>query len=137
MLGFSVWIPLCGTGVRMLVLGCLFLALPVSATVENAVGVMREFEGGVETVSTIYLVDSHGTLVGAVPLVKLVLSQSDTPLLSLTQEPLVLTHKETSDSEVAELFDKYNLVTLPVIDEHNKLAGVITSDVITMLRSKL
>ena len=115
-----------------------FLALPVSATVENAIGVMREFEGGIESVSTIYLVDSHGTLVGAVPLVKLVLAQSDTPLLSLTQEPLVLTHKQTSDSEVAELFDKYNLVTLPVIDEHNKLTGVITSDdVITMLRSKL
>ncbi len=115
-----------------------FLALPVTATVENAIGVMREFEGGIESVSTIYLVDSHGTLVGAVPLVKLVLAQSDTPLLSLTQEPLVLTHKKTSDSEVAELFDKYNLVTLPVIDEHNKLAGVITSDdVITMLRSKL
>src|SRR5271169_3266612 len=115
-----------------------FLALPVTARVENAIGVMREFEGGIETVSTIYLVDTHGTLVGAVPLVKLVLAQSDTPLLSLTQEPLVLTHKETSDSEVAELFDKYNLVTLPVIDERNKLAGVITSDdVITMLRSKL
>ena len=115
-----------------------FLALPVTATVENAIGVMREFEGGIETVSTIYLVDSHGTLVGAVPLVKLVLAQPDTPLLSLTQEPLVLTHKETSDNEVAELFDKYNLVTLPVIDEHNKLVGVITSDdVITMLRGKL
>ncbi|MGA8502256.1 MAG: CBS domain-containing protein [Candidatus Sulfotelmatobacter sp.] len=115
-----------------------FLALPVTATVENAIGVMREFEGGIETVSTIYLVDSHGTLVGAVPLVKLVLAQSDTPLLSLIQDPLVSTRKETSDNEVAELFDKYNLVTLPVIDEHNKLAGVITSDdVITMLRSKL
>ena len=115
-----------------------FLALPVTATVENAVGVMREFEGGIESVSTIYLVDSHGTLVGAVPLVKLVLAEPGTPLLSLTQEPLVLTHKETSDNEVAELFDKYNLVTLPVIDEHNKLAGVITSDdVITMLRGKL
>jgi magnesium transporter len=115
-----------------------FLALPVTATVENAISVMREFEGGIESVSTIYLVDSHGTLAGAVPLVKLVLAQSDTPLLSLMQEPLVSTHKETSDNEVAELFDKYNLITLPVIDEHRKLAGVITSDdVITMLRSKL
>ena len=115
-----------------------FLALPVSATVENAIGVMREFEGGIESVSTIYLVDSHGTLAGAVPLVKLVLAQPGTPLLSLTQEPLVFTHKETSDNEVAELFDKYNLVTLPVIDEHNKLVGVVTSDdVITMLRGKL
>jgi magnesium transporter len=115
-----------------------FLALPVAATVENAIGVMRDFEGGIESVSTIYLVDSRGTLVGAVPLVKLVLAQSDTPLLSLTQEPLVLTHKEASDNEVAELFDKYNLVTLPVVDEQSKLVGVVTSDdVITMLRSKL
>jgi magnesium transporter len=115
-----------------------FLALPVTATVENAIGVMRAFEGGVESVSTIYLVDSHGTLAGAVPLVKLVLAQSNTPLLSLTQDPVVSTHKETGDNEVAELFDKYNLVTLPVIDERNKLVGVVTSDdVITMLRSKL
>jgi CBS domain-containing protein/sporulation protein YlmC with PRC-barrel domain len=115
-----------------------FLALPVTATVDNAIGVMRDFEGGVETVNTIYLVDSHGTLVGAVPLIKLVLSPSATPLLSLMQEPLISTQQETSDNEVAELFDKYNLVTLPVIDEHNKLVGVVTSDdVITMLRAKL
>ncbi|MFZ0760188.1 MAG: CBS domain-containing protein [Candidatus Sulfotelmatobacter sp.] len=115
-----------------------FLALPVTATVENAIGVMREFEGGVESFSTIYLVDSRGTLAGAVPLAKLVLAQPTTPLLSLTQEPLVSTREAAGDNEVAELFDKYNLITLPVIDEHNRLAGVITSDdVITMLRSKL
>jgi CBS domain-containing protein/sporulation protein YlmC with PRC-barrel domain len=115
-----------------------FLALPVTATVENAVGVLREFEGGVETVGTIYLVDSQGTLAGAVPLAKLVLASSDAPILSMTSEPLISTHETTSDNEVAELFDKYNLVTLPVIDEQNKLVGVITSDdVIAMLRSKL
>jgi len=115
-----------------------FLALPVNATVENAIGVMREFEGGVESVITIYLVDSHGTLVGAVPLVKIALAKPDTPLLSLSQEPLISTQKETGDNEVAEIFDKYNLVTLPVVDEHRKLVGVVTSDdVITMLRGKL
>jgi sporulation protein YlmC with PRC-barrel domain/CBS domain-containing protein len=115
-----------------------FLALPVAATVENAIGVMREFEGGIESVNTIYLVDSHGTLAGAVPLVKIVLAGAGTPLLSLTQEPLVLTHETASDNEVAELFDKYNLVTLPVVNEHNKLVGVVTSDdVISMLRGKL
>jgi CBS domain-containing protein/sporulation protein YlmC with PRC-barrel domain len=115
-----------------------FLALLVTATVEDAIQSMHHFEGGVESVSTIYLVDSHGTLVGAVPLARLVLAQSTTPLLSLTQEPLVLTHQSTSDNEVAELFDKYNLLMLPVIDDHNKLIGVITSDdVISMLRAKL
>jgi len=115
-----------------------FLALPVSATVQNAIDSLREFEGGVEVVSTIYLVDSHGTLVGAVPLARLVLAEPSTPMLSLTQEPLVLAHEGVEENAVAELFDKYNLQTLPVVDEHNKLKGVITSDdVISMLRAKL
>ena len=115
-----------------------FLALPVTATVQNAIDSMREFEGGVEAVSTIYLVDSHGTLTGAVPLARIVLADMPTPMLSLTQEPLVLAHQGVGENEVAELFDKYNLQTLPVVDGHNKLTGVITSDdVISMLRAKL
>jgi len=115
-----------------------FLALPVNATVQNAIDSMREFEGGVEAVSTIYLVDSHGTLVGAVPLARLVLAQAETPMLSLAQEPLVLTHEADKEDDAAELFDKYNLITLPVVDDHNKLTGIITSDdVISMLRARL
>ncbi len=115
-----------------------FLALPVNATVQNTIDSMREFEGGPEAVSTIYLVDSHGTLVGAVPLAKIVLAELTTPMLSLTQEPLVLAHEGAEENEVAELFDKYNLLTLPVVDEQNKLTGIITSDdVISMLRAKL
>ncbi len=115
-----------------------FLALPVNATVQNAIDSMREFEGGVEAVSTIYLVDSNGTLVGAVPLARLVLAPLSTPMLALTQEPLVLAHESDQENDVAESFDKYNLLTLPVVDDHNKLTGVITSDdVISMLRAKL
>ena len=115
-----------------------FLALPIAATVQNAVDSLREFEGGVEAVSTIYLVDSHGTLTAAVPLARLVLAQPSTPMLSLIQEPLVLAHEGVEENEVAELFDKYNLQTLPVVDDHRRLTGVITSDdVISMLRAKL
>jgi len=115
-----------------------FLGLPVHGTVQNAIDSLREFEGGVEVVSTIYLVDSQGALVGAVPLARIVLAPPDTPMRSLTQEPLVLAHEGVEDNEVAELFDKYNLQTLPVVNQQNKLTGVITSDdVISMLRSKL
>jgi len=64
-----------------------FLALPVRATVQDAIDSMRLFEGGVESVSTIYLVDEEGRLVGAVPLAKIVLAEPATPMLSLTQEP--------------------------------------------------
>jgi len=115
-----------------------FLALPVAATSHDAVEALRHFEGGVETVSTIYLIDSKGTLAGAVPLSKLVLATETTPLLSLTQEPLIYTRPGADEKEVAELFDKYNLMTLPVVDAEQKLTGVITSDdVISMLRAKL
>ncbi len=115
-----------------------YLALGLSATAHDAVEALRHFEGGIETVSTIYLVDSHGTLAGAVPLAKLVLASSDTPLLSLTQEPLISCPAGADDKVVAELFDKYNLLTLPVVDDAKKLTGVITSDdVISVLRAKL
>jgi len=115
-----------------------FLALGVSARSSDAVEALRHFEGGIETVSTIYLVDSHGTLAGAVPLAKLVLATPETPLLALTQEPLISCNAGANEKEVAELFDKYNLLTLPVVDENKKLTGVITSDdVISLLRAKL
>jgi magnesium transporter len=115
-----------------------FLAVHVAGTVHDAVEALRHFEGGVETVSTVYLVDSHGTLAGAVPLAKLVLATPDTPLLALTQEPLISSHAGAREKEVAELFDKYNLMTLPVVDDNKKLTGVITSDdIISLLRANL
>ncbi len=115
-----------------------YLAVNVGATVRDAVEALRHFEGGVETVSTIYLVDSQGTLAGAVPLAKLVLATPDTPMLALTQEPLISTHAGAKENEVAELFDKYNLLTLPVVDDNKKLTGVITSDdIISLLRANL
>ncbi len=115
-----------------------YLALPLNATVHDAIETLRNFEGGVETVSTIYLLDEKGRLAGAVPLAKLVLAEQNTPLLSLKQEPLISCHAGAGEKEVAELFDKYNLLTLPVVDDDGKLTGVITSDdVISLLRAKL
>jgi magnesium transporter len=115
-----------------------YIALNVNASASDAIEALRNFEGGVQTVSTIFLVDSHQTLAGTVPLVKLVLASPATPLLALTQEPLISVQADVSDGEVAELFDKYNLLTLPVIDDQKRLTGVITSDdVISLLRAKL
>jgi len=112
--------------------------MPVAATAQEAIEAMRTFEGRMENMSTIFLTDSHGTLAGAVPLAKIVLAPGSTPLLALAQEPLISCHKDAREKEFAELFDKYNLLTLPVIDEHNQLTGVITpDDVIAMLRAKL
>ena len=115
-----------------------FVALPVAATAHDAIEALRSFEGRMENMSTVYLTDSHGTLAGAVPLVKIVLAPASTPLLALAQEPLISCHEDAKERVFAELFDKYNLLTLPVVDEQSHLTGVITpDDVIAMLRAKL
>jgi Mg/Co/Ni transporter MgtE len=115
-----------------------YLALDSQATVSNAIDTLRNFEGGIETVHTIYLVDEHWKLVGAVPLAKLILAKPGDKLLSLTVEPLISVHAGAREKEVAEVFDKYNLVILPVLDDQGVLTGVITSDdIISLLRAKL
>jgi CBS domain-containing protein/sporulation protein YlmC with PRC-barrel domain len=115
-----------------------YLALDSKAKVHDAIEVLRNFEGGVETVHAIYLVDDQGKLVGAVPLARLVLAKAEDNLLSLAIEPLISVHAGAGEKQVAELFDKYNLVILPVLDDKGVLTGVITSDdVISLLRAKL
>jgi magnesium transporter len=115
-----------------------YLAVDDRGNVNDAIETLRNFEGGVETVSTIYLVDQKGKLTGAVPLAKLVLAKAADKLSSLTTDPLISCHAGAGEKEVARLFDKYNLATLPVIDDDGMLTGVITSDdVISLLRAKL
>jgi magnesium transporter len=114
-----------------------YLALAPTATVGEAVEKLRQFEGPPESTATIFLVDGNQTLVGAVPLVSLVLADPTTKLYSLSPTHVVHCAGRCSEKEVAEMFDKYNLQVLPVVDELKKLSGVITADdVISLLRSR-
>ena len=115
-----------------------YLALPPTAKVNDAIEALRKFEGGIESVSTIFLADKDNKLVGAVPLASLVLASAETPLSSLAPEPPISCPAGAREKDVAELFDKYNLLVLPVVDDGGVLTGVITADdVISLLRSKL
>jgi len=115
-----------------------YLALPATATVNDAIERLRTFEGGIEGIITIFLLDESEKLVGAVPLSNLVLGKPDAQLMTVSVDPLISCRSNCSDKEVSELFDKYNLLTLPVLDEDGKLSGVITADdVISLLRHKV
>ena len=71
------------------------------------------------------------------PLQNIVLAKSTDKLAEIMLEPLIFCKENARESEVAELFDKYNLMSLPVVDELNKLTGVITADdVIALLRDQ-
>jgi magnesium transporter len=105
-----------------------YIALAAEATAYNAISALRMFEGDVSSVVTFYLVDLEWKLIGTVPLQNIVLAAPQTKLSEIMSDPLVFCHEDTSEAEVAELFDKYNLMSLPVVDAEGKLAGVITAD---------
>ena len=113
-----------------------YLAVPETAVVDDAIDALRAFEGSREALATIYLTGDGLKLTGAVPLVKIAISSPAVQLSELS-EPYVACAPDTPQDEVAALFDKYNLITLAVVDEDGRLSGIITADdVITMLRHR-
>jgi CBS domain-containing protein/sporulation protein YlmC with PRC-barrel domain len=111
-----------------------YIAVPQSGIVNDAIEALKHFEGGREALATIFLTAEGHKLAGAVSLVKIATASLTTPLLELS-ETHVSCPPDTPQDEVAALFDKYNLLTLAVVDEDGRLAGIITADdVITMLR---
>jgi magnesium transporter len=115
-----------------------YMALAPTARVHDAVEMLKNFDGGLESMSTIFLIGENEKLLGAIPLAKLIVAHSNTHLSELTVEPLISCSPEADEREVAEIFDKYNLLTLPVVDENGALTGVITADdVISILRAQL
>ncbi|MGA7156323.1 MAG: CBS domain-containing protein [Acidobacteriaceae bacterium] len=105
------------------------------ATVSDAVMALRAFEGDPDTITEIYLLGDQDKLAGVVTLPKLLLSPADTLLVELADGHTVRCGLEASDKEVAELFDKYNLRSLPVVDHEGRVAGAIHAEqVIAQLR---
>lgn len=114
-----------------------YLAASANTLAREAIDMLRDFEGGVESVATIYLTDADGKLTGSVPLQRIVLAPPDKPLSELTAKPLVFVRENDKQNKVAEIMDKYNLYTLAVVDEEQRLKGIITADdVITLLREQ-
>jgi magnesium transporter len=106
-------------------------------TVADAVEALRGFEGDVDVITDVYLTDEHRALKGVVPLLRLMLAQPDTPLAGLSESRVISCRVDTDENEVAELFDKYNLRALPVVNSGDKLVGIVEADdVITFLRGR-
>jgi Mg/Co/Ni transporter MgtE len=113
-----------------------YIAVPDTARVDDAIEALKRFEGGREALATIYLIGPNQTLTGSVALVRIATSAPGDRLADLS-EPSVSCAPDTPQDEVSALFDKYNLITLAVVDEHGRLAGIITADdVITWLRHR-
>ena len=114
-----------------------FLALPQGSLVSAAIAGLHHYEGDVELVNEIYLVDDKGRIAALIPIVRLLMDEKNAVLDDLPQGHIVSCKVDANGRKVAELFDKYNLRALPVLDHDDKLVGVIHADqVIAHLRAR-
>jgi magnesium transporter len=114
-----------------------YVALHENATVDDAITGLKGNEELLESLNVLFLIDADERLIGMVPLARLFVASGSTPLRQLAVENLITVPVEEQQDRVTELFDKYNLLTLPVVDEDGKLAGAITADdIISLLRQR-
>ena len=91
----------------------------------------------VEMVFYLYVVDQRRHLVGVVSLRRLLLVSPETPLKRIMTADLTTARVDTDQEEVAQLVASYNLLAIPVVDDENKLVGIITvDDVIDVIKDE-
>ena len=91
----------------------------------------------VEMVFYLYVVDERRHLVGVVSLRRLLLVSPETPLKRIMTSELVKARVDTDQEEVAQEVANYNLLAIPVVDDENKLVGIITvDDVIDVIKDE-
>ncbi len=91
-----------------------------------------------DQLDNIVLINRDATFAGAVPIARLLMAGAGQRMAELVQDPLVSVKADTNDREIFELFDKYNLRSLIVLDEQNCPIGAITvDDIVGRMRAKM
>ncbi len=114
-----------------------FFALDEDLTVSEAITALQRRSEDLEMVFYIYVVDSRNHLLGVVSLRELLLNPPSTPLKKIMISDIIKVTTGTDQEEVARMVATYNLLAVPVVDQENKLAGIITvDDVIDVMREE-
>ena len=105
-----------------------FVAIFSDKTAEATIGYLRELAPDAETVYYLYVISHDEKLEGVISLRDLIVAQPETQIKDFMVTRVIHVHPEASLRETAELFQKYNLLALPVVDFDNELKGIITVD---------
>lgn len=98
------------------------------ASVDNAVELVRAAADEVEEIHNIYVIDPNRRLTGVVPIRELVLAKHGTRIADIMDRDVVSVSTDMDQEDVAEVFRKYDLVAVPVVDTAGRLIGRITVD---------
>jgi magnesium transporter len=114
-----------------------YFALDEDVTVSEAITALQRRSEEFEMAFYLYVVDSRNHLLGVVSLRQLLLNSPSTPLRKIMIGDVIKVTTDTDQEEVARMVATYNLLAVPVVDQENKLAGIITvDDIIDVMREE-
>lgn len=105
-----------------------YVDLKENLTVEQAIARIRKVGVDSETINICYVLDKERHLVGTVALRYLLLSQPDAVIGEIMHENIISLHTLMDQEEVARQFKKYDFTSMPVVDNEDRLVGIITVD---------
>jgi len=105
-----------------------FFALGKDTTIREAITALQEQSDDLEMAFYVYVVNEHGQLVGVVSLRQLVTSRPDMMLSEICEHDVINVPVNSDQEEVARVVARYNFLAVPVVDNTNKLLGIVTVD---------
>ena len=112
-----------------------FIALAEDTTAKEAIESLQKEYSDVEMPFYLYVVDDYGKLVGVSSLRQLVLVRPETPLKNFMATDVFSVQTDMDQEEVAKIVARYDILAVPVVDETNRLVGIVTvDDVIDIFR---
>lgn len=105
-----------------------YIALKKTMTVEDAFAYIRAYGEDKEIIYTCYVMDNKRTLEGVVTIKDLLMNSYDTLIESIMDTHVIKAVTTQDREEVVELFNRYDLMSLPVVDHENRLVGIVTVD---------
>jgi len=103
-------------------------AIRPGLTASQAIEAIRALEPDSESIFYVYVTDEHDHLLGVFSLSDLILARPNTLVSSFMHPKVVSAHVHTKQDTLAQLIAKYNLLTIPVVDQENHLLGMVTAD---------
>jgi CBS domain-containing protein len=104
------------------------IALEEHLTGSQAIDRLRQLEPDAETIYYVYVTDNEDHLVGVLSLRDLIVAKPETPIRDVMRREPVAVHALADQHEVAEVVAKYNLLAVPVVDDEQRLVGIVTVD---------
>lgn len=98
------------------------------STVRAAIEEVRRKSKEVENISNVFVVDQQGRFVGSVSLDRLILAEENEMISNITDTKVVKVTTDVDQEQVAKMFQRYDLLNMPVVDSSNRLVGRITID---------